>query len=147
MLLNCDVGEDAFERPLNCKGIQSVNPKGNQSLIFIGRTEAEAETPILWPPDVKNWLTGKEPDAGKDWRREEKGMTSEDEMVGWHHRCNGHEFKQTPGAGDGQGSLSCFFHQVIKSQTQMNDWTELIWDCLCVTSLNVIEEILSLKVC
>ena len=106
MLLNCGVGEDSFQSPLNCKEIQPVNPKGNQSLIFTGRTDAEAETPILWPPDMKNWLIGKEPDAGKDWRRD-KGTTSEDEMVGWHHRCNGHEFKQTPGAGDGQGSLEC----------------------------------------
>ena len=80
-----------FENPLDCKEIQPVHPKGNQSWIFFGRTDAEAETPILWPPDVKNWLTGKDPDAGKDWRWEEKGMT-EDEMVGWHHRLNEHEF-------------------------------------------------------
>ena len=75
---------DAFENPLNCKKIQPVHPKGNQSWIFIGRNDAEAETPILWPPDVKSWLTRQDPDAGKDWRQEEKGMT-EDEMVGWHH--------------------------------------------------------------
>ena len=80
------------ESPLDCKEIQRVNPKRNQSWIFIGRTDAEAETPILWPPDVKNWLTGKNPDAKKDLRQEEKGMT-EDEMVGWHHRLNGHEFE------------------------------------------------------
>jgi len=86
--------------------IKPVNPKGNQSWIFIGRTDAEAEAPILWPPDVKNWLTGKDPDAGKDWRKEEKGMT-ENEMVGWHHRLNGHEFEKAPGVGDGQGSLVC----------------------------------------
>ena len=87
---------DAFElwcwRVLNCKESKVVNPKGNQSWIFIGRTDAEAETPILWPPDAKNWLIGKAPDAGKDWRWEEKG-TTEDEMVGWHHRLNGHEFE------------------------------------------------------
>ena len=84
--------EKTFESPLDCKEIQPVHPKGYQSWIFIGRAHAEAETPILWPPDVKNWLIGKDPDAGKDWRWEEKGMT-EDEMVGWHHRLNGHEFE------------------------------------------------------
>ena len=95
-----------LESPTDCKETKSVNPKGNQSWIFIGRTDAEAETPILWPPDVKNWLTGKDPDAGKDWRQEEKGMT-EDEMVGWHHQFNGHEFEQAPGVGKWQGSLEC----------------------------------------
>ena len=80
-----------LESPLDCKEIQLVNPKGNQSWIFIGRADAEAEAPIHWPPDVKNWLTGKDPDAGKDWRQEEKGMT--EEMVGWQHRLNGHEFE------------------------------------------------------
>ena len=84
--------EKTLESPLDCKEIQSVHSKANQSGIFIGSTDAEAETPILWPPDVKNWLIGKEPDAGKDWRREEKGMT-EDEMVEWHHRLDGHEFE------------------------------------------------------
>ena len=83
--------EKTLESPLDCKEIQPVNPKGNQSCIFIGRTNAEAETPILWPPDAKNWLTGKDPEAGKDWRQE-KGMT-EDEMVGWYHRLYGHEFE------------------------------------------------------
>ena len=95
-----------LENSLDCKEIQSVNPKGNKSWIFIGRTDAEAETRILWPPDVKNWLIGKDPNAGKDWRWEEKG-TTEDEMVGWHHRLDGHEFEQVPGVGDGQGSLEC----------------------------------------
>ena len=84
--------EKTLESPLDCKEIKSVNPKGDQSWIVIGRTDAEAETPILWPPDAKNWLIGKDPDAGKDWRREEKG-TTEDEMVGWHHWLNGHEFE------------------------------------------------------
>ena len=84
--------EKTLESPLDCKEIHSVNPKGNQSWIFIGRTDAEAETSVLWPPAVKNWLIWKDPDAGKDWRWEEKGMT-EDEMVGWHHRLNGHEFE------------------------------------------------------
>ena len=82
----------SLESPLDSKDIKAVSPKGNQSWIFIGRTDAKAETPILWSPDAKNWLIGKDPDARKDWRREEKGMT-EDEMVGWHHRLNGHEFE------------------------------------------------------
>ena len=84
--------EKTLESPLDWKEIQLVNPKGNQSWIFIGRTDAEAEAPILWPPDGKNWLLGKDPDAGKHWRQEEKGMT-EDEVVRWHHRLNGHEFE------------------------------------------------------
>ena len=84
--------EKTLESPLDCKEIQPVHSKGNQSWIFIGRTNAEAETPILWPHDVKNWLIGKDPDAGKDWMQEEKG-TTEDEMVGWHHRLDGHEFE------------------------------------------------------
>ena len=96
--------EKTLESPLDCKEIKPVNPKGNQSWIFTGRTDVEAETPILWPPHVKNWLIGKDPNSGKDWRREEKG-TTEDEMVGWHHRCNVHEFEQAPGAGEGQWSL------------------------------------------
>ena len=83
--------EKTLESPLDIKEIQPIHPKGDQSWVFIRWTDVEAETPILWPPDVKNWLIGKDPDAGKDWRREEKGMT-EDEMVGWHHRLNGHEF-------------------------------------------------------
>ena len=98
--------EKTLESPLDCKEIQPVHPKGNQSWIFIGRTDAEAETPTVWPPDVKNWLIWKDLDAGKNWRQEEKGMT-EDEMVGWHHRLNGHEFEWTLGAGDGQGGLAC----------------------------------------
>ena len=99
--------EKTLESPLDCKGIKPVNPKGNQSWIFIGRTDAEVEAPILWPPDAKNWLTGKDPDAGKDWRQEEKGMTK-DEIVGWHHRLNGREFEQALGVGDRQGSLAYF---------------------------------------
>ena len=91
MLLNCGAGEDSWES-LGYKEIQPFHPKGDQSWIFIGRTDAEAETPILWPADVKNWLIGKVCDAGKDWRWEEKG-TAEDEMVGWHHWLDGHEFK------------------------------------------------------
>ena len=97
--------EKTLESPLDCKEIQPVHPKGNQSWIFIGRTDAEAETPILWPPDAKNWLIRKEPDAGKDWSQE-KG-TTENEMVGWHPQLNEYEFEQAPGVGDGQGSLVC----------------------------------------
>ena len=98
--------EKTLQSPLDCKEIKPLNPKGNQPWIFIGRTDAEAETPILSPPDAKSWLIGKNLDAGKDWRQEEKGMT-EDEMVGWHHRLNGHEFEQAPGDGEGWGSLMC----------------------------------------
>ena len=98
--------EKTLESPLDCKEIQPVHPKGNLSWILIGRTDAEAETPILWLPDVNNWLIGRDLDAGKDWRQEEKG-TTEDEMVGWHHWLYGHEFEQALGIGDGQGSLVC----------------------------------------
>ena len=98
--------EKTLESQLDSKKIQPVNPKGNQSWIFIGRTDAEAEIPILWSSDVKNWLIWKDPGAGKDWRWEEKVMT-EDEMVGWHHWLDGHEFEKVLGVGDGQGSLAC----------------------------------------
>ena len=98
--------EKTLESPLDCKEFKPVNSKGNQSWIFIGRTDVEVETPILWPPDTKNWVIGKDPDAGKDWGQEEKG-TTEDEMVGWHEKFNGHEFEQGPGVSDGQGSLVC----------------------------------------
>ena len=116
---------DAFE-PLDYKKIQPVHPKGNQSWIFLGRTDAEAETPILWPPDVKNRLIAKDPDAGKDWRWEKKGMT-EDEMVGWHHWCDGHEFGQAQGVGDGQGSLACcsLWGRKESDMTEWLNWTEL----------------------
>ena len=97
--------EKTLESPLDCKDIQPVHPKGNQSWKFIGRTDAEPEALILWPPDVKNWLIGKDPSAGKGWRQEEKG-TTEDEMAGWHHSLSGHEFEQAPG-DEGQGSLAC----------------------------------------
>ena len=117
--------EKTLESPLDCKEMEPVHPKGNQSWIFIGRTDAEAETPILWPPDAKNWLIGKDPDAGKDWRREEKG-TTEDEMIGWLHQLNGHEFEQVPGIGDGQGSLaSCSPGGHKESDTtEWLNWTE-----------------------
>ena len=97
--------EKTLESPLDCKEIQPVHPKGDQSWVFTGGTDAEAETPILWPPNAKSWLIWKDPDAGKDWGQE-KGMT-EDEMVAWHHWHNGHRFGWTPGVGDGQGGLVC----------------------------------------
>ena len=124
-LLNCDVGED-IENPLDSKEIQPVHPKGNQSCIFIARTDVEAETPILWLPDAKNWLIWKDSDAGRDWRWEEKGMT-EDEMVGWHHQFNGHEFEQAPGVDDGQGSLACCSTWGFKESdmTKQLNWAEL----------------------
>jgi len=123
MLLNCGVGEDAWES-LGCKEIKPVHPKGNQSWIFIGRTDAEAETPIVWPPDGKIWLIWKDPDAGKDWRQEGKG-TTEDEMVGGHHQLDGHEFEQAPGVGDGQGSLEGCSPWGYKELDTLRDWTEL----------------------
>ena len=95
-----------LESPLDFKEIKPVNPKGNQSWIFIGRTDIEAEAPIIWPPYAKNQLIRNDPDAGKDWRQEQKG-TTEDEVVGWHHWLNGHKFEQALGVGDGQGSLAC----------------------------------------
>ena len=116
--------EKTLESLLDCKEIQPVHSKGNQSWIFIGRTDAEAETPILWPTDVKNQLIWKDPDAGKNWRWEEKG-TRENEMAGWHHWLNGHEFEWTPGVGDGQGGLACCSPWVAKSQTRLSNWTEL----------------------
>ena len=138
MLLNCGVGEDSWES-LGLQEIKPVNPKGNRSWIFTGRTDAEAETPILWPSDVKSWLIGKDPDAGKDWRWEEKGMT-EDEMVGWHHWLDGHEFEQTPGVGDGQGSLVCCSPWGRKEldMTEWLNWTEIVLHiCLlnCISSV------------
>ena len=115
-----------LESPLDSKGIQPVHPKGNQSQIFIGRTDAEAETPRLWPPDAKNWLIWKDPDAGKDWSWEEKG-TTEDEMVWWHHQLNGHGFEWTLGVGDGQGGLACCSPCSRKEldTTEWLNWTEL----------------------
>ena len=113
--------EKTLESPLDCEEIKPVNPKRNQSWIFIGRTDAEAETPTLWPLDVKNWLIGKDSDSGKDWRQEEK--RTENEMIGWHHQLYGHEFEQTPGDGEGQGSLSCCSHGVTRSQTQLSNST------------------------
>ena len=118
--------EKTLESPLACKVIKLVNPAGNQSWIFIGRTDVEAETPILWPPDVKSWLIWKDPDSRKDWRQEEKGMT-EDEMVGWHPRLDGHGFGWTPGVGIGQGGLVCcgsWGHKESETTERLN-WNEL----------------------
>ena len=112
-----------LESPLDCKEIKPVNPQGNQPWIFIGRTDAEAEISILWPPDVKNWLLGKDPDAGKDWRQKEMG-TTEDEMVRWHHWLNRLEFEQAPGARDGPGSLACRSPWDHK-ESDMTEWIEL----------------------
>ena len=111
-----------LKSPLDSKEVKPVNPKGNKSWIFIGRTDAEAEAPILWPPDVKNRLIWKDPDVEQDWRQEEKGMT-EDEMVGWHHWFDGHKFEQAAGVGDGQGSLACcspWGHKELDTTKQLN---------------------------
>ena len=115
--------EKTLESPSDCKEIKPVNPKGNQSWVFIGRTDAEAETPILWPPDAKNGLIGKDPYAGKDWRQEEKG-TTENEMGGWHYRVNAHAFEQAPGDGKVQGSLECWSPWGHK-ELDTTDWTAM----------------------
>ena len=117
--------EKTLKSPLNCEEINPVNPKENQSWIFFGRTNAEAETPILWPPDAKSWLIWKDPDAGKGWRWEEMGI-AENEMVGWHHRLDGHEFEQAPRVGAGQGSLECCSPWGRKESdiTERLNWTE-----------------------
>ena len=119
-----EVLEKILESPLDCEEIQPVHPKGDQSWVFTGRTDVEAETPIPWPPDAKSWLIWKDLDAGKDWGQE-KGMT-EDEMVGWHHQLNGHGFGWTLGVGDGQGGLACcgsWGHKELDTTEQLN-WTE-----------------------
>ena len=132
--------EKTLESPLDCKEIQPVHPKGNQSWVFTGRTGAEAETPILWQPHAKSWLTGKDPDAGKDWRQEEKG-TTEDEMVGWHHQLSGHEFEWTLGVGDGQGGLVCCSPWGRK-ESDTTEW--LNWMCMFqCSSLNSFQPPLS----
>ena len=116
--------EKKLECPLGCKAIQPVHPNADQSWVFIGRTDAKAETLILWPPHAKSWLIGKDPDAGRDWGQEEKGMT-EDEMVGWHHRLNGHEFVWTLGTGDGWGGLACCdsWGRIELDTTERLNWT------------------------
>ena len=123
-------------RPLDGKEIQPVHPKGDQCWVFIGRTDVEVETPVLCPPHEKSWLIGKDPDAGKDWRREEKGTTG-DEMVGWHHWLSGHEFGWTPGVGDGQGGLACCspWGRRELDTTEWPNWTE----CPCLKPLTFLE--------
>ena len=124
VLLNCGVGEGSWES-LDWKEIQPVHPKGDQSWVFIGRTDVEAETPILWPPDAKSWLIWKDPDAGKDWGQEDKGI--EDGIVGWHHRLNEHGLMWTLGVGDGQFGLACcdsWGHKEL-DMTEWLNWTEL----------------------
>ena len=117
--------EKTLESPLDCEEIQPVHPKGNQSWIFTGKTDAEAAAPILWPPDKKSQLIGKHPDAGKGLGQEEKGET-EDEMIKYHHLLNGHAFEQTLGDSEEQGSLACYtVHGVTKSQTRPSDWTTI----------------------
>ena len=125
-----------LESPLDFKEIQPVHPEGNQSWIFIGRTDVEAETPTLWPPDVKSWLTGKDPDAGKDWGQEEK-VTTENKVVGWYHQLNGHGFGWTPGVGDGQGGLACCGSWGYKESntTERLNWTELMLNSETVVSV------------
>ena len=117
--------EKTLESPLDCKEIQPAHNKGDLSWVFIGRTDAEAETPILWPLDVKSWLIGKDPDAGKDWGQEEEG-TTEDEMVRWHHRLNRHGFGWTLGVGDGQWGLACCnsWSRKMSDTTERLNWTE-----------------------
>ena len=140
MLLNCGVGEDSWES-LGLQGDPPVHPKGNQSWIFIGRTDAEAETPILWPPDAKSWLIGKEPDAGKDWGQEEKG-TTEDERVGWHHQLNWHGFEWTSGVGNGQVGLACCSSWGHKELD--HDWvTDLNW--VRLTNKKVRTQVISIR--
>ena len=139
--------EKTLESPLNCKEIQPVHPKGDQSWTFIGRTNAEAEAPILWPPHAKSWLIGKDSDAGRDWGQEEKG-TTEDEMVGRHHWFNGHGFGWTPGVGDGQGGPACCSSWGGKESDMTEwlnwtDWTYIInfrsWTILfCIIKGNIV---------
>jgi len=124
MLLNCGVGK-TLESPLDCKEIQPVHCKGDQPWDFFGRNYAKAEIPVLWPPHAKSWLIGKNSVAGRDWGQEKKG-TTEDEMAGWHHRLNGHEFEWTPGDGDGQGGLACCgsWGREESDTTERLNWTD-----------------------
>ena len=138
--------EKTLESPLYCKDIQPVHLKGDQSWVFIGRTDIEAETPILRPPDAKSWLIWKDPDAGKDWGQEEKG-TTEDEMVGWHHWLSGHGFRWTPWVGDGQGGLACCSSWGHKESdmTEWLNWTELYVQYLVNINLHMWKKTVNFK--
>ena len=129
--------EKALESPLDCKEIQPVHPKGDQSLVFFGRNDAKAETPVLWPRHAKSWLIGKDSDAGRDWRQEEKG-TTEDEMAGWHHWLDRLEFEWTPAVGDGQGGLACCdsWGRKESDTTERLKWTKLNWKLYLPITLN-----------
>ena len=131
MLLNCGVGK-TLESPLDYRDIKPVPSEGDQPWDFLGRNDAKAETPVLWPPHVQSWLIGKDSDAGRDWGQQEKGMT-EDEMAGWHHRLDGCEFEWTPGVGDGQGGLACcnsWGRKELDTTEQLN-WMS-IYDSHCI---------------
>ena len=130
--------EKTLESPLDCKEIQSVHPKGDQSWVFIGRTDVETETPILWPPYLKSWLIWKGFDVGKDWGQEDKGMT-EDEVAGWHHQLDRHGFGWTPRVGDGQGGLACCDSRGCKASdtTEQLNWTELK-TCFCALQIVIL---------
>ena len=117
--------EKTHESPLDSTEIKPVGPNGNKSWLFIGKTEAETEAPIIWPPDMKSWLTEKDPNAGKDWGQEEKG-TTEDEMAGWHHWLNRHEFEQALGNSEGQGRLGAAVYAVARNRTWLSNWTTII---------------------
>ena len=117
--------EKTHESPLDSTEIKPVDPNGNKSWLFIGKTEAETEAPIIWPPDMKSWLTEKDPNAGKDWGQEEKG-TTEDEMAGWHHWLNRHEFEQALGNSEGQGRLGAAVYAVARNRTWLSNWTTII---------------------
>ena len=139
--------EETLESPLDCKEIQPVHLKGNQSWVFIERTDVEAETPLLWPPDAKSWLIGKDPDAGKDWGQEEK-ETTEDEMIGWHHQLNGHGFGWTLGVGDGQGGLVCCGSWGLKESdtTERLNWTKNNkWTPTTYRNINVSKHLMGWK--
>ena len=143
MLLNCGVGEDSWDS-LGLQGdptSQFPEYSGNESWIFIGRTDAVAETPVLWSPDAKNWLTGKYSDAGKDWRQEEKGM-AEDKMVGWHHQLDGHELEQALGVSDGQGSLACCCSWGCKESDTVDqlNWKFPLcaYGCMCICMFHAV---------